>query len=133
MMIRKLLYITFCLAVVGCSTPSVPENFTESKSLPKIYPDYTDVTVPINIAPLTFEAGTKADGIVARLTAGQEEVVCGGTKVQPDASDWRKLVESASGKAINVEVYIQHDEEWTRYKSFDIHVSPDSITPYIRR
>ena len=127
---KKLLVIIATAALVACGN-KIPETFKESGDLPYIYPDYTDVTIPINIAPLTFEAGTKADGIVARLTAGQEEVVCGGTKVQPDASDWKKLVESASGKAINVEVYIQHGDEWTRYKPFDIHVSPDSITPYL--
>ena len=51
-MIRKLAYIGFCLAMVACSGPSVPEVFTESKALPKIYPDYTDVTIPINTAHL---------------------------------------------------------------------------------
>ena len=116
--------------LVACGN-NIPDTFRESRDLPLIYPDYTNVTVPINIAPLTFEASGKADGIIARMTAGQEEVVCGGKKVQPDASDWKRLVESANGKAINVEVYIQHDDEWTRYKPFDIYVSPDSITPYI--
>ena len=127
---KKLLVIIAAAALAACGN-KIPETFSESKELPPIYPDYTNVTVPINIAPLTFEADGKADGIVARLTAGEEELVCGGTKVQPDEDDWRRLTEYAKGKAIKVEVYIQANDQWTRFKPFNIHVSPDSINPYI--
>ena len=127
---KKLLVIIAAVALAACGN-KIPKTFSESKELPPIYPDYTNVTVPINIAPLTFEVDGKADGIVARLTAGEEELVCGGTKVQPDADDWKRLTEYAKGKAIKVEVYIQANDQWTRFKPFDIHVSPDSINPYI--
>ena len=127
---KKLLVIIAAVALVACGN-KIPKTFSESKELPPIYPDYTNVTVPINIAPLTFEVDGKADGIVARLTAGEEELVCGGTKVQPDADDWKRLTEYAKGKAIKVEVYIQNNDQWTRFKPFNIHVSPDSINPYI--
>ena len=127
---KKLLVIIAAVALVACGN-KIPKTFSESKELPPIYPDYTNVTVPINIAPLTFEVDGKADGIVARLTAGEEELVCGGTKVQPDADDWKRLTEYAKGKAIKVEVYIQANDQWTRFKPFNIHVSPDSINPYI--
>ena len=127
---KKLLVIIAAVALAACGN-KIPKTFSESKELPPIYPDYTNVTVPINIAPLTFEVDGKADGIVARLTAGEEELVCGGTKVQPDADDWKRLTEYAKGKAIKVEVYIQANDQWTRFKPFNIHVSPDSINPYI--
>ena len=127
---KKLLVIIAAVALAACGN-KIPKTFSESKELPPIYPDYTNVTVPINIAPLTFEVDGKADGIVARLTAGEEELVCGGTKVQPDADDWKRLTEYAKGKAIKVEVYIQTNDQWTRFKPFNIHVSPDSINPYI--
>ena len=116
--------------LVACGY-QIPQSFSESDELPDIYPDYTDVTVPVNIAPLTFEIDGKADGVVARLTAGNEELVCGGSKVQPDADDWKRLAESAKGDAIKVEVYVEKDDQWTRFKPFNIHVSPDSIDPYI--
>ena len=127
---KKLLVIIAAVALAACGN-KIPKTFSESKELPPIYPDYTNVTVPINIAPLTFEVDGMADGIVARLTAGEEELVCGGTKVQPDADDWKRLTEYAKGKAIKVEVYIQTNDQWTRFKPFNIHVSPDSINPYI--
>ena len=109
----------------------IPQNFWESDELPDIYPDYTNVTVPVNIAPLTFEIDGKADDVVARLTAGSEEFICGGSKVQPDADEWKRMVDNAKGDAIKVEVFVENDGQWRRFKPFNIYVSPDSIDPYI--
>ena len=129
----KIVYLLFtivALLFVSCGH-QVPESFWEKDELPNIYPDYTNVTVPINIAPLTFEIDGKVDDVVARLSVGEEEVVCGGPKIQPDVDDWRELAEAAKGKAINVEVYVKDNGNWTRFKPFNIYVSPDSIDPYI--
>ena len=129
-MMKQLVYIGFCLAIMGCSAPSVPEAFTDSKNLPKIYPDYTDVTIPINIAPLTFELDEKADEMIARYSAGDKEIVCA-DKAQPDMDDWRTLTEKAKGGAITVDVYARKADQWTHYKPFSIFVSPDSIDSYL--
>jgi Tol biopolymer transport system component len=128
---KRLIAIIAAVATLCACGTKIPTTFSESAELPCIYPDYANVTVPINIAPLTFEPEGKCDGIVARLTAGDEEVVCGGQKVQPDADDWKMLVERAKGSSIKVEVFMQNDDQWTRFKPFDIFVSPDSIDPYI--
>ena len=129
-MMKQLAYIGLCLAIMGCSAPSVPEAFTDSKNLPKIYPDYTDVTIPINIAPLTFELDEKADEMIARYSAGDKEIVCA-DKAQPDMDDWRTLTEKAKGGAITVDVYARKADQWTHYKPFSIFVSPDSIDSYL--
>ena len=63
------------MALVGCVGPSVPETFTETNRLPKIYPDYTDVTIPINMAPLTFQLDETADRMIARYAVGDDEII----------------------------------------------------------
>ena len=115
--------------LVGCGT-QVPEVFTEKDALPKIYHDYIGVTIPVNIAPLTFGLDEPADGIVARYAAGDMEIVCSG-KMQPGIDEWHQLISQAAklGK-IEVDVYADSGG-WVHYKPFDIYVSPDSIDPYI--
>ena len=127
---RLLIFITVTTMLVACGN-QIPENFWESNELPKIYPDYTNVTVPVNIAPLTFQIDDNADDIVARLSVGEEEYVYEGNKIQPDVDDWRQLTETAKGDSIKVEVYVEHNNSWTRFKPFNIYVSPDSIDSYI--
>ena len=110
----------------SCYNPSVPTQFTDIKKAPHIYPDYVDVTIPVNIAPLTFELEDSCDEIVARFTAGDHKLVCGGQAVQPEMDDWHELVSKAVNKDINVEVFIRLGEEWWRYKPF--HITLTSVT-----
>ena len=119
------------LALVACHSASVPENYTKSENLPDIYPDYVDVTIPVNIAPLTFMMNSEADEMVARLTSGSEEMVLGGDKILPDEDDWHRLLQQAQGKDITVEVFVRQGHQWTGYKPFALHVSPDSIDPWL--
>ena len=128
--VSYLLLLSLLLLSSACQSPSVPTQFTDIKKAPSIYPDYTDVTIPVNIAPLTFEMNDSCDEVVARFTVGDHELVCGGRAIQPEMDDWRELVSKAVGKAVNVEVFIRLDQEWWRYKPFHITVSPDSIDPY---
>jgi hypothetical protein len=128
---KKLILFTLAATLMTACGNHIPEKFRESDELPVIYPDYTNVTVPINIAPLTFQLDGKADDVVVRFSVGSEEFVYGGEKIQPDADDWKQMAEAAKGKSIKVEVYVEKDDLWTRFKPFDIFVSPDSIDPYI--
>lgn len=42
-------------ALAGCQyEASVPDSFSETSEKPQLFPDYTDVTCPVNIAPLNF-------------------------------------------------------------------------------
>ena len=123
--------ISSVLVLMSACGPKVPENYATSNEHPRIYPDYIGVTVPVNMAPLTFEMDKKAEDMVARFTVGSEELLCGGEKIQPDRDDWQRLVASATEKSISVEVYASYDGKWTKYKPFDIHVSKDSIDPYL--
>ena len=128
---KALLFVIVATMLAACGH-KIPEHFWEKNELPNIYPDYTNVTVPVNMAPLTFQIDGKADDVVARLSVGKDEVVCGGPQIQPDADDWRRLAETAAkGDSIKVELYVEKDGSWTRFKLFNIYVSPDSIDSYI--
>ncbi|MBO4821459.1 MAG: PD40 domain-containing protein [Prevotella sp.] len=118
------------ILLMSCEKVSVPTDYTQSQAFPSIYPDYVNVTIPVNIAPLTFEADEPADEMVASYTSGDQVVVCRG-QMQPEMDEWRELTSKAKGDAIKVDVYMSKDGQWTHYKPFNLYVSPDSIDPYI--
>ena len=131
--LSTLLSVFLLTIITACSRVSIPSDFTQVDSLPKIYPDYVDVTIPVNIAPLTFMLDTPADATVARYTvlaASASELLCSDTEA-PSLSDWHSLLASAQGNDLQVEVYARRGDRWFRYQPFAIHVSPDSIDPYI--
>ena len=119
-----------CMLLTACSQ-QLPTEFAKSDQLPKIYPDYVEVTVPVNIAPLTFEMDDESEEMAVRYSFGEEEIICRGKKSQPGIDDWKQLTDAAKGKAIKVETYACKDGQWTSFKPFNIHVSPDSIDAYI--
>lgn len=127
---RLLPVIVIALLAISCGRRT-PTDYTESSDLPTIYPDYINVTIPINIAPLTFQLEQEAEDMVTRFSAGAEELVCGGRKVQPSERAWKALVEQAKDKAIQVEVFVKNNDNWVRHLPFNIYVSSDSIDPYI--
>ena len=119
------------LLLTACSGPQVPTHFTDSKTPPKIYPDYAEVTIPVNMAPLNFELLTGADDAVVRFSAAGQELVCGGLKARPDIDEWKSLTAAAAGETVTVEVFAEQNGQWVRFKPFHIYVSRDSIDPWL--
>ena len=98
--------IVIALALLFCACgQQLPSAFTQSDELPQIYPDYIDVTVPVNIAPLTFLMDDDSEEMAVRYSFGSEEIVCRGSESTPAIGDWKQLTAAAQGKAIQVETY----------------------------
>lgn len=120
--------IYLALALLASCGKSVPTQFTTSDSEPEIFPDFTNVTVPCNIAPTNFTIDTKADAYVTMLSQGNEKVVISGKKVIIPSGKWHRLTQ---GNRIDVTVYTRNDGNWTAMKPFAINVSADEIDRYI--
>ena len=117
------LYMVIALTLLGACSQQLPSDYTQSDKLPHIYPDYVDVTVPVNIAPLTFEMDDQSEEMAVRYAFGDEEIICRGSQSLPDIDDWKKLTAAAKGNSIQVETYACKDGQWTRFKPFSIFVS----------
>ena len=114
--------------------PDVPTSSKASKCLPAIFPDYCNVTVPYNIAPLNFMLPADEYGAcVARLTIpdGKQQTYGDGVKVQIPESEWHDMLAVSKGRSIKVEVWGQKDGEWLSFNPFDIQVAPEPIDEYV--
>lgn len=124
--------LVLVLALVSCHHPSLPVQYTDSPQLPEIYPDYTGgITIPRNLAPLTFELKEQADDAITRISCGQTEMLLNGLQATPDIDEWHSLLAAAVEESLLVEIFVEKEGQWTRFKPFKIHVSKDSIDPYI--
>ena len=125
--------ISVQLLFTACdSTPSVPKSFQQESRLPNIMPDYTDITIPCNIAPMNFAVKEGTETVVARFTSPAGEFTYGkGQKVIIDADEWTEMLEASKGKDIKVEVFAEKDGKWKGFKAFNIHVAEEPIDEYI--
>lgn len=131
---KQLLYILVCLLFVGCgNTHDLPSSYTQIDRLPSIFPDYAEVVIPPNIAPLNFmidEEGIE-DCRAEFSCRGMVYVLGQDSRVMIDEDDWQEIVQAAKGSSIKVTVYAKRSDKWMRYRTFSIIVAEDSIDRYV--
>lgn len=135
---RLFLLLSLLGAVVSCAEQ--PSDVCFVDALPTIYPDYCDVTIPADIAPLDFTlmdsqrpctpADVEACHVVVRGDNGDSLVSCHATGARFDIEDWRCLTLSNTGRDLTVETYVKHEGRWLRYRDFAIHVSQHPLEAY---
>lgn len=138
MRIQNIIISMTCAAVAliatSCSRHSIPAQFTEVAEAPKIFPDYKDIVIPPNIAPMNFMVRCSADRYAVRLTAeGRTLDAFAGEdgKIQFPLDAWHQFLAAAKGKQIKCDVYAEAGDKWTKYKSFTMTVAPDDIDGYV--
>lgn len=111
----------------------VPTDSRPATAALQMYPDYRDVTLPPNIAPLNFMVRNAADNYVATFEAKDRQVVAGREdgKIEIDTTEWRALTRAARGGDIKVTVYAETDGTWQRYPEYTLHVAQEDIDPYL--
>ena len=98
-----------CLTFLACLLFSCSHRVEVTKQLattPHIFPDYQEVTIPQNIAPLHFRVEKEVGEVVAAKfsTDGGKvvEVEADGNDICMDAKDWRELVKDAHQLSVQV-------------------------------
>ena len=122
-----LLFTIHCSLFTSC-TPT-PKDVVMQDVLPPIYPDYCDVTIPENIAPLNFLL--RADCEAIEVKAGKLVLNASGNEAVFDIDDWKTLMQQSSGKEIEVTITALVNGTWKQYKSFRWQVVGDRVDPYL--
>ena len=117
-------HLSFCIA---CS--HAPKDVVELDTLPPIYPDYCNVTIPENIAPLNFLL--RADCEAIEVKAGELVLNASGNEAVFNMDDWKTLMQQSSGKEIEVTITALVNGTWKQYKSFRWQVVGDRVDPYL--
>ena len=126
--------VTLLLLTSCVSHPDVPSESRKTNSLPAIYPDYRDVTIPCNIAPLNFMLPpSEYSKCVARITTpdGGQQTYGDGVKVLIPEDEWHTMLNASKGKSMKVEVWGEKDGQWLAFKPFEIMVADEPIDEYI--
>jgi hypothetical protein len=123
--------LLFALSLFPCCIPN-SKIAVQTNSYPSIYPDYVNVTVPYNIAPLNFKLKDKCNKIEVTFSGKKSSIrIKSGYKANIPFNKWKKLLNEQKNDSIVVSVAAFSDGKWTRYKSFCIYISADRIDPYL--
>lgn len=118
------------LLFTGCRQPE--EGIISLGNFPSIYPDYINVTVPFNVAPLNFKMKDKCQHVKVTLS-GRKDIIKlqSSYKISIPFRKWKRLLEAQKNDSIVVNISALIEGKWYRYKPFCIYVSADMIDPYL--
>jgi hypothetical protein len=106
----------------------------EIDEVPAIFPDYADVTIQVNIAPLNFKLEKNGDPASCLfITCESKKIKIKGRdgSFHIPVNEWKRLLESSEGKKIEALVCVKKDGRWMSFKPFYWHVANEPADPYI--
>ena len=137
---KKIIYLNIVAAVTAlilcsCKSHSDLKNYEESNEYPEIFPDYIEIIIPPNIAPLNFDIKDQGLKYFVKISAENGKPVYILTRtslVKIKKRVWQKLLVSNKGKEIKFDIYILNsDRKWIKYKQFNIQVANENIDEYL--
>ena len=119
------------LALASCSV-DIPQNASQSDSLPHITPDYSSTVIPSNIAPLNFQILDEADAYVTRIFGEQgDDIIVEGKEVQIAVDKWHSLLSANRGGTLQVDVFLKRGDAWTQCQTLSMEVAEEDIDEWI--
>ena len=101
-------------------------------SQPDIFPDYKDVTIPCNMAPMNFEFMGEGESRLLLIAADDTLTVRSDEGLYSFGERfWKRLLEANKGQSLKFVVCEKNDGAWKAYREFAMHVSEDEIDPYL--
>jgi hypothetical protein len=121
----------FLPLLLACST-NIPKEFIEAKEHVSIFPDYTNLIIPANIAPLNFAITNDADEYLVSIQGKNgDKIISQRKKTIINYKKWKKLLENNKGAYYSVTVFIKKDKKWHKFPTFINQISGFSIDEYL--
>lgn len=122
--------LTSCRPDAALPAQSIP---TDQQAA--IYPDYRDIVVPPNIAPLNFQIKSEGRAFVAHIAGrrGGELLTAAESNgtFQLDSTAWRQLLQDNRGDSIIVTLYAERENGWVKHPSYGLLVAQEPIDAYL--
>lgn len=129
---KCIIYIVLFVLTTFACTDGYKIDQQQDKDV-SITPDYKDITVPYNIAPLNFTVNESLLSFVKYEADDGNSLIVEGKDGQTDIplKKWHEFLELAQGKQVNVTVVVNQKGAHVAYKPFSFHVSSDPIDEYL--
>lgn len=128
---KHIIYIAAALMLfASCGKEIKIEKRTQEAAV--IFPDYKDVTVPYNIAPLDFCVADSGDTRLCISAEGKSIWVKGADgDFDIPADEWKEMLQSNKGGTVKFTVCVKRNGEWCALRPFDIFIAAEPVDSYI--
>jgi hypothetical protein len=101
--------------------------------LPKIFPDYTSIVFPLNIAPLNFNIEEKASEYyveIYSLKGGKISFRQLSSKILIPVDRWHNLLNKNLGNQLKLDIWVRQDK-WYKYATITDTIAPETIDNHL--
>jgi hypothetical protein len=128
------LYFIGILIDISCSS-KIPSVYKETGKDAVITPDYSGVTIPVNIAPLNFlirEKGTEFRVEFSNEKKDRFIIESGSGSIKIPIKIWKQFLENNTDENYTMTIYVKNESgSWEKFNSITNHISSDKIDPWI--
>ena len=123
------------LLLSACASEgTLPQSFSETKDSLQLFPDYRDIVIPPNIAPLNVQVKNPGSAYTASITGKKRQIIVNANeegKLQIDTTEWRQLLSGNKGGELRVAKYAEQEAGWVKFPEYAITVAQEEIDPYL--
>lgn len=132
----KYLLVIFVVvtSLVMASCTEDHQNATETNRVAKLFPEYYNLTIPQNIAPLNFIIKEPGSKFRIEITAKNGDPIIlrqNSPKVKIPIKHWHHLLETNINGQINVDIWSFNNGKWNKYKNIGHRVSSFAIDSFL--
>ena len=127
--------LTSLLVFLIASCHSRIENYREVQRLPVIVPDYTNILVPPNIAPLNFRINEPGSEFEARIYVDKKKpyiIRNSSPSIQMNVTKWHQLLKNGMGSNLTFEIFVKSkDGKWQMFQPIINEISKENIDNHL--
>jgi hypothetical protein len=120
---------------LSCAKVDEGDKYNNLEREPHIFPDYSGIVVPPNIAPLNFEIEEEGTAFRVEMYGdgdNKAKIVTFGRATRIPLHKWKDLLSRNRGKGIHFDVYrTENGREWDRFSSIINTVATEKIDNYL--
>ena len=128
--------ITLLTLSPGCTgkKPNL-ENCTSIEKQPVISPDYTNTTLPPNIAPTNFVIEETASAYFVRISSQQGkgiDIFSESSNIKIPVKPWKRLLNQNRNKSLLITIFIRDSKgKWNRFIPIENFIAPEEIDSHL--
>jgi len=125
------------IAGLGCVlwSQKTVEAYTEIAIAPRISPDYSDIVIPANLAPINFRILEPGRRYFVKIHADKGKAIdifSRTDQVRIPLREWRTLLSSNKGNRVCFDVYVEDVEQgWRKFRSITNTIAEHEIDGYV--
>ncbi|HVN47753.1 MAG TPA: hypothetical protein VMU30_02910 [Bacteroidota bacterium] len=130
-----LLFIVISILNAGCSSPKIGDDALPIGRAPKLQPDYSEIVIPPNIAPLNFVIKEEGEAYHVQLHSRNGDAIQIQSRngiINIPTGDWKRLLAENTGEELVVDVAMKNQVgQWIKFNSVINRIARDSIDAYL--